>query len=598
MADENFDPGERFAATQGLRGAYDGSSSFMPSSGGTDFGDTSWLDQGYGVENKTDYSIADLAKLFDRGGERLDMSTYGGLIENDSRPRDLNWLPGRENFRFGNLTGQALTDKLTDLYGDDGFSVYETRNQENPLKSQTVYLDDGNVIGSRNHTRSNGFLDKYGMTLGKMALSAGLGYAAAPLFAGAGATGGSGLVAGASGGGTGAGLSVGAATGGTGAGLGTGAMGAFGTSSGGLGAMFGGLGQAAYQSGVNTLIGGGNFQDFGRGFLANSIPGVNIPGGEVLNRTLRGAALGGLKGGTQGALMGAAGPLLNEGINQVGDYFNQWDQDSFGSGAMSTAPGQNGLQDYFKNFTGQPQGGPMSTTAQLQNLGGGQGANQLDWESILGGTQGFGNPDAQGQAPDMQASSFGIGGFDQPMDFQNGVPGFTSNAPAATPDIGSDWDEGTLKFARNLPDGLKAFLIAQNPKYASLFGQQQKMNPLQAAGGALGTLFAYNRANKDLNQAQKALAPMGQNSAYMKALRQQVERKDAAAGRRSQYGPREVELQAKLAEMNGRNAPYLAQLAGAKSNNRVGMIGQLLGYADRSGLDDYALKGLQDLFKG
>ena len=59
----------------------------------------------------------------------------------------------------------------------------------------------------------------------------------------------------------------------------------------------------------------------------------------------------------------------------------------------------------------------------------------------------------------------------------------------------------------------------------------------------------------------------GQNSAYSQALRQQLARKDAAGGRRSQYGPREVELQARLAELNSRNAPQLQKLSDSRNSN-------------------------------
>lgn len=600
MAGENFDPGERFAATAGLRGAYDGEDS-VGTGGGFD---TSWVDDGYGVTERQNYSIADLAKLFDTGGQRLDMTQYGGLLQNAQRPVELTWLPNNSQFRFGDLTGDALTQKLTDLYGADGLEVFKTMDVTNPRKTQTVYRAGGNTIGQRDHKESPGFFNKYSGALTKLAGGAIAGAGIGALF-GAGGVAGGGLSTTASGGGTGAGLSAGAATGGTGAGLGSGAYGAFGTGSTGLGSLVGGSGglaEAFTRAGFNTLMNGGDLGDFGKAFGSNLIPGIDMAGmgdfgeyGDLVNRTLKGAAMGGIRGGGQGALMGGAAPLLNEGINQVGDYFSQnpWEQDSFGSGGMSTNPmGQGSLQGYFNNFTGTGQQGPMSTTAGLQSSGGG---GQLDWNSILGGQQAFGNTETGQQ--EVQPNAFGLGAFDQPMDFQNGVPGFESAAVAPQADAGS-WGQDELRYLKQVPEGLKAFLVAQNPKYAALFGQSQKMNPMQAGLGALGTLYAYNRANKDLKAAQKQLAPQGQNSPYMKAMRQALERKDAAAGRRSQYGPREVDLQARLAEFNGRNAPYLAQIAGAQNQNRIGAIGQLLGYADRSGLDDSLISYFTKNFGG
>lgn len=535
---QNFDPFARGAAASGLRGAYDGSDF---TSGGNDFGDTSWMDNGYGAEEKIDYSIGDLAKIFDRGGERLDTTQYGGLLENASRPSELNWLPGQEQFKFGDLTGEALTQKLTDLYGDDGLSVYKTRNQENPLKSQTVYFDDGNVIGSRNHTRSNGFLDKYGMALGKSVLAAGLGSAMAPMFAGMGGLGGT---------------AAGAAT----------------------------------KAGIGSLLNGANF---GTSFAANMVPGLDVGAmgtnfGEytdLINKSLRGAAGGVIAGGgAQGALLGAASPVVNQGMSKLGDYFsntgNQWDQDSFGSGGMSMG-NNGGLNNYFQNYTGQ-QNGPMSSTASLQQSTG--GGNGIDWNGVLNGTQAFGNTNPQEQQPTglegfpgMQGSGF----------MQMPFSGDESLNMAGAPNSAAGSQGWSDDYAKQIPDALKAVLMARYPQLKGVLGQGPRMSPLAAGAGALATLYTAHRADKDLKQQQGQLNSLfGQNSAYSKQLRQELSRKDAAAGRRSQYGPREVELQAKLAQMNGQLAPQRFALAGARDQNRLGMYGGLLQYGEQSGLLD------------
>ena len=55
------------------------------------------------------------------------------------------------------------------------------------------------------------------------------------------------------------------------------------------------------------------------------------------------------------------------------------------------------------------------------------------------------------------------------------------------------------------------------------------------------------------------------NSAYMQQARQAIERKDAAAGRRSQWGERETQLSAQLAEQYNKYAPGLQQqISGAR----------------------------------
>lgn len=86
-------------------------------------------------------------------------------------------------------------------------------------------------------------------------------------------------------------------------------------------------------------------------------------------------------------------------------------------------------------------------------------------------------------------------------------------------------------------------------------------------GGLVGLGLGMNN-NRMLGQQIGNLQGLyGQNSPYATALRQQLERRDAAAGRRSQYGPREVELQAALAGNAARLAPSLQQLYSQKMGN-------------------------------
>lgn len=85
-------------------------------------------------------------------------------------------------------------------------------------------------------------------------------------------------------------------------------------------------------------------------------------------------------------------------------------------------------------------------------------------------------------------------------------------------------------------------------------------------------LYASRQQNKQLNdnynelqnQQQQQLQALNSlyspNSPYAQVMRQQLDRRDAASGRRSQYGPREVELQAKLAAQQGQ-----ANLAGLQA---------------------------------
>lgn len=91
-----------------------------------------------------------------------------------------------------------------------------------------------------------------------------------------------------------------------------------------------------------------------------------------------------------------------------------------------------------------------------------------------------------------------------------------------------------------------------------------------ALAGGLAGMYQANQASKAIKAAQQGtmgsvqqqLSDMfGPNSAYAQQLRQELERRDAAGGRRSQYGPREVELQAKLAQMQAQAAPGMINAA-------------------------------------
>lgn len=115
--------------------------------------------------------------------------------------------------------------------------------------------------------------------------------------------------------------------------------------------------------------------------------------------------------------------------------------------------------------------------------------------------------------------------------------------------------------------------------------------------GGLGALYGYNQASKGLNSQINGLQGLyGQNSPYAQTLRQQLERKDAAAGRRSQYGPREVELQARLAQLASGQSGVLNQLQNQRTQMRTQGLGQLLQFGRQSGLFDRMQNGLTGMF--
>lgn len=123
----------------------------------------------------------------------------------------------------------------------------------------------------------------------------------------------------------------------------------------------------------------------------------------------------------------------------------------------------------------------------------------------------------------------------------------------------------------------------------------------------LGGLYSSNQANKALGANQDAISGQisslsgmyGPDSPYAKQLRQTLERQDAKAGRNSQYGPREAQLQALLAEKAAGAASTVGNLAGQsqklndqRTMQRNQQLGILLGMGQRSGL----FNGLSGMF--
>jgi hypothetical protein len=141
--------------------------------------------------------------------------------------------------------------------------------------------------------------------------------------------------------------------------------------------------------------------------------------------------------------------------------------------------------------------------------------------------------------------------------------------------------------------------LLKNPTISKLVGQ---LLGGSGSGGGLLTdlagLYSATKQQSDIKDLESMFTGMyGQDSPYAQALRQQLDRRDAAAGRRSQYGPREVELQAKLAEQMTRNASTitnLRMLAGGARNNTLNTV--LSGIENQGGISNI-ISTLSDLFK-
>lgn len=106
-------------------------------------------------------------------------------------------------------------------------------------------------------------------------------------------------------------------------------------------------------------------------------------------------------------------------------------------------------------------------------------------------------------------------------------------------------------------------------------------------------LYAGYQGMRDTGSMLGGLQDLySQNSPYATAMRQQLERRDAAAGRRSQYGGREVELQAKLAQMASGQIPAMTQLNQQRMQYRNAMLNNALAYGNKLGV----FNGLRDMW--
>jgi hypothetical protein len=143
------------------------------------------------------------------------------------------------------------------------------------------------------------------------------------------------------------------------------------------------------------------------------------------------------------------------------------------------------------------------------------------------------------------------------------------------------------------------------------------LDKLSTGAGAIGSLISANNAgntnannqNAITNQMNTLSSMYSQDSPYAKMLKQQLERKDAAAGRNSQYGNRLTQLQAMLADKAAGVASTVGNLSlqsnqinnaqTANQNTQLNALGQL---SNATGVTDWTKNwlnnGLNSLFGG
>lgn len=338
--------------------------------------------------------------------------------------------------------------------------------------------------------------------------------------------------------------------------------------------QFGGETNKDYQNsesrGINTEDG----QDVGT--LANMIAGA-----------YGGSALGNLAGGAAG----------------VGSTT------SAGSSALSDAAGETAGGGY-----GSSQAALDASQIPGWSSGGGGALGSGIRNGVSGAAQGGANALNNGTNPFQGA---GMGAL-------SAVPGALNSVDySGALGIDNPLYKGALNGAVN--GGIKSGMSGQNSLYGSLLGLlggagnaaannsgystvnygsgssggMGSLGNLGTMAAGLGQLFLGNKANQGVNSQISNLNSLyAPNSPYAQQMQQSLERQDAASGRRSQYGTRDVELQAALANAASRNAPQLSNLYQQQAQNRFGMAAGLLGSAKGAGVLGNSQNPLSSMFGG
>lgn len=271
-----------------------------------------------------------------------------------------------------------------------------------------------------------------------------------------------------------------------------------------------------------------------------------------------GGTIGSSIGMGSGALGSAAGnALLNTGFTSV-------------TGGNTEDALKNGLISMGGNYLGQRVGGGLTNwfteggasmepgffdsyvpvdTGSFDFSGGGMGMG-FSPNIDLGGMDLY---NSGGQDMGMETPSLYNSFMDMPAANESGMGGQLMKFLLGNKGVG-----GLNIGAKDILGGLSA-LYSYNRNSKALSGQQDQLNQV--------TNNLNQQLNKQMVNPQDLYGP---NSPYAQQLRQALERRDAAAGRRSQYGPREVELLAKLAplatQVSSQNQNTLLQQAGLYNN--------------------------------
>lgn len=261
--------------------------------------------------------------------------------------------------------------------------------------------------------------------------------------------------------------------------------------------------------------------------------GKDLTSNPTLNALMTAAAS--IYGGPAGAAM------VNGTISRA--QGNDWNQ--VGSNAAGAALGSWGVGQIAPGLSGGGTEGLQSTLANLTGAGSSVAPELTGMPIESGGFVG-GGAGASSGASGLPALTG--------MPIESG--GFVSAAPGAA---GSTVGTTATSLATSNVGKVLGNILGNG----GIRDVAQTLGTLWSAGKGSESATANQNA---INTQIKTLTDMfGQDSPYAKQLRQTLERKDAAAGRNSQYGNRETQLQALLAEKALQSSQAIGGLASQSS---------------------------------
>lgn len=269
-----------------------------------------------------------------------------------------------------------------------------------------------------------------------------------------------------------------------------------------------------------------------------------------------------------------AGDLTKAALTGLGVVGAGWGLGSLlGAGGVAGAEAGAGLSELFG--AAAPAAETAGATGAFGELGAmipsGAELGALEGGSLLAGGAGIGGSLPAGLASFAVPAEIGMAGLGLGALPEFSMAGVDATQALAGGPMGLNGLGSTSAAANYGAAGASGGLTS----YIDKLLKPSTMKDIFSAGtGIYNGITRRNDAKKLMGQLNGMSAPGG---AYEQALRKQLERRDAASGRRSQYGPREVELQAKLAELASRNAPSLVNLMNSSNSGLESALRNLTG---------------------